>query len=169
MVDTRPDREAFVGEHYPYVYGTAYSFAGNEPDALDLTQETFANALRVLASGGTIDNPRAYLVTALKNLFFRSKKKQGHEAASVEDVDIFIEDHQEEPLPDPDTIDSDDVQRALRRLPEEFRVPVVLYYYNEYSYEKIAEELDVPIGTVMSRLSRAKRYLKLALARSGRE
>ena len=74
-----------------------------------------------------------------------------------------IADRSPEPPPE---IDSDDLQRALNELPESFRTPVILFYFDEFSYRDIAEHLDVPIGTVMSRLARAKAHLKERLERS---
>ena len=61
-------------------------------------------------------------------------------------------------------MDLEQLQPALDELPEEFKVVVLMYYFEECSYKQIAEELDVPIGTVMSRLSRAKSHLRAKLA-----
>jgi RNA polymerase sigma-70 factor (ECF subfamily) len=61
------------------------------------------------------------------------------------------------------TFDSDDLQQVLSELPEEFRAPLILYYFEEFSYREIAEQMDLPIGTVMSRLARAKSHLRRRL------
>ena len=150
-----------VDTYYHDVYGTAYRLTGNEPDALDLTQETFKNVLGALASGTDIESPKAYLMTAMKNAFFRGLRKGKHEGPA-EDIEDYIETHQlDDVSPPTDTISSDDIQDAIGRLDENFRLPLVLFYYNECSYEEISRILDVPIGTVMSRLARAKRFVKL--------
>src|SRR5207253_3803717 len=65
-----------------------------------------------------------------------------------------------EPLPD---VDSDQLQQALAELPEVYRAPILLYYFEEFSYRDIAEQMDLPIGTVMSRLARAKAWLRSRL------
>ena len=69
-----------------------------------------------------------------------------------------------EPLPDdlPD-IDPEQLQQALNEMPEAFRTPIILYYFEDFSYRDIAEQMDLPIGTVMSRLARAKAYLRSRL------
>ena len=61
---------------------------------------------------------------------------------------------------EPEQLDTDSLQAALSSLPEEFRSVLVLYYFKELNYREIAEQLDVPIGTVMSRLSRGKKQLR---------
>src|SRR5206468_688737 len=75
-----------------------------------------------------------------------------------------------EPLPEalPD-IDPEQLQKALNDMPETFRTPIILYYFEDFSYRDIAEQMDLPIGTVMSRLARAKAYLRgrLVPGRSG--
>ena len=65
-----------------------------------------------------------------------------------------------EPLP---IVDSAQLQKALGELPEVFRTPVILFYFEEFSYRDIAEQMDVPLGTVMSRLARAKTFLRQRL------
>ena len=62
-----------------------------------------------------------------------------------------------EPLPD---IDPACLQQALNELPEVFRTPIILYYFEDFSYRDIADQMDLPLGTVMSRLARAKAYLR---------
>ena len=62
-----------------------------------------------------------------------------------------------------DHVDSEALQRVLGELPEVFRTPVILYYFEEFSYRDIAEQMELPIGTVMSRLARAKAHLRILL------
>jgi RNA polymerase sigma-70 factor (ECF subfamily) len=66
-----------------------------------------------------------------------------------------------EPLPEPlPPVDPERLQEALNELPEVFRTPIILYYFEEFSYRDIADQMDLPIGTVMSRLARAKAHLR---------
>ena len=65
-----------------------------------------------------------------------------------------------EPLPD---IDPERLQQALNELPETFRTPIILYYFEDFGYREIAEQMDLPMGTVMSRLARAKAHLRVRL------
>jgi RNA polymerase sigma-70 factor (ECF subfamily) len=64
----------------------------------------------------------------------------------------------------PSEISSAELQKALSELPESFRTPVILFFFEEFSYRDIAEQLDLPMGTVMSRLARAKAYLRRRLS-----
>jgi RNA polymerase sigma-70 factor (ECF subfamily) len=66
-------------------------------------------------------------------------------------------------LPHDVAVDSDELQLVLNELPEEFRTPLILFYFDEFTYREIAEQMNVPIGTVMSRLARAKSYLRRRL------
>ena len=66
-------------------------------------------------------------------------------------------------------VEPEELQRALNELPEGFRTPVILFYFEDMSYRDIAEQMDLPIGTVMSRLARAKAYLRAKLAPYGEE
>ena len=63
-------------------------------------------------------------------------------------------------------IDAEQLQGALNELPEVFRTPLILYYFEDFSYRDVAEQMDLPIGTVMSRLARAKAYLRSRLSQS---
>src|SRR5206468_6447150 len=66
-------------------------------------------------------------------------------------------------------VDVEQLQAALGELPEVFRTPIILYYFEDFSYRDIAEQMDLPIGTVMSRLARAKAHLRARLLASGAE
>jgi RNA polymerase sigma-70 factor (ECF subfamily) len=69
-------------------------------------------------------------------------------------------------LPDPlPAIDTERLQEALNELPEVFRTPIILYYFEDFNYRDIAEQMDLPLGTVMSRLARAKAHLRNRLVK----
>jgi RNA polymerase sigma-70 factor (ECF subfamily) len=147
-----------VDRFYPMLYRFALSLAHNEPDACDLTQHTFS----VWASKGhTLRDAakvKSWLFTTLYREFISNRRREQRwpqeEISTVE---------HELPAVEPATIDAfgpSKVMTALQSLDETFRVPLVLFYLQEHSYDEIARILDVPIGTVMSRLSRARQKLQ---------
>jgi RNA polymerase sigma-70 factor (ECF subfamily) len=155
------DFDELVDRFYPMLYRFALSLARNEPDACDLTQHTFS----VWASKGHLlrdkSKVKSWLFTTLYREFISSRRREmrwpKEEISTVED---------ELPAVVPETVDpleSSQVMTALQALDETFRIPLVLFYLKENSYEEIAQILEIPIGTVMSRLSRAKQKLQQAL------
>jgi RNA polymerase sigma-70 factor (ECF subfamily) len=89
----------------------------------------------------------------------RARSQRHHRQVSLDSVGDLAE-----PLPDPlPEVEPERLQQALAELPEVFRTPVILYYFEDFSYRDIAEQMDLPIGTVMSRLARAKAYLRRRL------
>lgn len=155
-----------VDAHYTPLYRFALSLARNPADAGDLVQQTFyiwatkGHALREAAKAKT------WLFTTLYREFLRGRRRDAR-ATSLED------------LPPGGELASEDVDRisrldaavvvaALQEVDEVFRAPLTLFYLEELSYAEIAATLDVPIGTVMSRLSRGKAQLRAVLAQAGR-
>ncbi|HWX20413.1 MAG TPA: RNA polymerase sigma factor [Candidatus Binatia bacterium] len=160
-----PDYEQAVSSFYESLYGFAYSLTGNENDACELTQETFA---RLLTKGGQVrDHTRlkSWLFTALYRVFLGWKNREARlphlEISTVEHELPFVTAEMA------DTLENDTVREALLGINERYRVPLILYYLEEHSYTEIAEILDIPIGTVMSRLSRAKALMRESLAAKG--
>jgi RNA polymerase sigma-70 factor (ECF subfamily) len=154
--------EAIVGSFYESAYRFALSLARNPDDAAELTQETFT---RLLAKGSQIRDHakvRAWLFTTLYRIYLGWKRRESDlphlEISSVE---------QELPSVTPAMLDQFDVATtldALQHLDERYRAPLMLFYLEEHSYEEIARILDIPAGTVMSRLSRGKALLRQLLA-----
>jgi RNA polymerase sigma-70 factor (ECF subfamily) len=155
------DFEELVDRFYPMLYRFALSLARNEPDACDLTQQTFT----VWATKGHLlrdaSKVKSWLFTTLYREFISNRRREmrwpKEEISTVE---------HELPAAQPETVDileSSQVMTALQSIDETFRVPLVLFYLQEHSYEEIAQILEIPIGTVMSRLSRAKHKLQQAL------
>jgi RNA polymerase sigma-70 factor, ECF subfamily len=145
---------ALIDEHYALVYRYAYRLCGTVADAEDLTQQTFLTAQ---AKRDQLRDPQAargWLCAIARHAFLRGRR-QPHRALPLWDG---IE-PRSEPSP-PEEIDEAMLQGALAELPEEFRTPVVLFYFEGFSYKEIAGRLQVPLGTVMSRLSRAKAHLR---------
>jgi RNA polymerase sigma-70 factor (ECF subfamily) len=158
-----PDFEDIVDRFYPMLYRFALSLARNEADACDLTQETFS----VWASKGHLlrdsSKVKSWLFTTLYREFISNRRREmrwpKEDISEVED---------ELPIAMPETVDcleTGQVMEALQSLDESFRAPLVLFYLQEHSYDEISQILEVPIGTVMSRLSRGKLKLQQALLR----
>ena len=149
--------QQLVDEHYLGLYRYAYRLTGTAADAEDLTQETFCKAQLQLGQLRDADRAQAWLFSILRNAYLHRVRAQKHERrVSLDQVGDLAE-----PLPDPlPEVAPARVQRALDELPEGFRTPVILFYFEEFSYRDIAEHLELPIGTVMSRLARAKAHLR---------
>ena len=157
-----------IEQHYVVLYKYAYRLSGSAADAEDLTQQTFLNAQLRLDQLREPEHVRSWLFTILRNQFLKSVRRKPALPLTVEVPDAL-----EEPLGNDFDVDSEQLQAALDDLAEDFRIPIILYYFNEFSYRQIAEQLEIPIGTVMSRLSRGKRWLRdrlgstVAMARQG--
>ncbi len=156
------DYEQIVSSFYEGLYAFAYSLAGNKDDACELTQETFS---RLLAKGGQLREQakvKPWLFTTLYRIYIGWKRREARlphiEITSVED---------ELPLVTPELVDqleNQTVLQALLGMEDHHRLPLMLFYLENHSYREIAELLGISIGTVMSRLSRAKVLLRAALA-----
>lgn len=149
--------QELVEAHYSALYRYAYRLSGSAADAEDLTQDAFCKAQMQLHQLRDPDRAKPWLFTILRNSFLHRTRHENAKRHCALDSVGDIAGQKPEPAPD---IDSDDLQNALNELPETFRTPVILYYFEEFSYRDIADQLDVPIGTVMSRLSRAKAHLR---------
>jgi len=152
--------QRLVEDYYVPLYRYAYRLSGSQADAEDLTQEAFCKAQ--LNFGQLRDPSRAkpWLFSILRNAYLhRARAERQQPCVSLECVGDLAE-----PLPPqlPD-IDPERLQQALNDLPEAFRTPIVLYYFEDFGYRDIAEQMDLPIGTVMSRLARAKAFLRVRL------
>src|SRR6266478_4309072 len=161
------DYEQAVSLFYEPLYGFAYSLSGNENDACELTQETFA---RLLAKGGQLrdgSKVKSWLFTTLYRVFLGWKSRERR----LPHLEISSVEHELPPIAAEmvDIMERDTVREALLKIDERYRVPLMLYYLEEHSYEEIAELLEIPIGTVMSRLSRAKALMRECLAAKYRD
>jgi RNA polymerase sigma-70 factor (ECF subfamily) len=156
------------------VYRVARHLAGSREEADDLVQETYARAFRSWRSYQPGTNMRAWLLRILTNLNIdRGRRRQRTpEMQPLEESDYFLYNRLEESTGDgsPDEervverLSQDDIVSALSEVPHDFRDVIVLVDLGDFSYQDAAQILDIPIGTVMSRLHRGRRVLKRALA-----
>lgn len=153
----QPTIEELVTRHAQTVFRYAYRLSGSMVDAEDLTQETFLLAAKNIDQ---LENPiraQGWLLAITRNAFLRQRRV--HQVALVEDIEATAV----ESAVESDGADEELLQIAIQSLPEEQRVMVLMFYYEDMSYKEIAEQLGIPIGTVMSRLSRAKAALRKKL------
>jgi RNA polymerase sigma-70 factor, ECF subfamily len=162
MADGVPTWEEVARDYGRFLYNVAYRLAGNDDDAQDLVQESLIRIRKGLEryEPGSLEGWLARIVT---NVFLDEVRRKRRRPIEV------LPDDPERLLPSAPGADeptdslSDDVQAALRRLPEDFRTAVVLCDVVGLSYEEIAEAISVPVGTVRSRIHRGRRLLRAAL------
>ncbi len=158
------DFEDLVGEFYLPLYTFALSLSRKKADAADLTQQTFytwaakGHQLRDLA------RVRAWLFTTLFRAFLRDKRRDAHFVDLGDDPQFVEPPHLSPSIVN--AIDAGFARQALDELEERYRAPVTLFYMRQFSYREIAAILDIPIGTVMSRISRGKAELRLRLGKA---
>jgi RNA polymerase sigma-70 factor (ECF subfamily) len=169
-------------EYAPQLFSAAMRMTRNRADAEDLVQETYLKGFRSFHTFTEGTNLRAWLFRILTNAYinrYRAKQRRPDETdlADVEDLYLYhrlgtlddasrgrsAEESLMEILPD------DEVKAALEGLPDNFRLPVVLADVEGFSYKEIAEMLEIPIGTVMSRLHRGRKAMQKALYEYARD
>jgi RNA polymerase sigma-70 factor (ECF subfamily) len=161
------------------VYQVARRLAGSREEAEDLVQETYARAFRAWRSFEPGTNLRAWLFRILTNLNIdRGRKIQrSPDTQPLEENDYFLYNRLEEATTDQNVgerrvverLSQNDAVTALADLPHDFRDVVLLVDLADFTYSDAAQILDIPIGTVMSRLHRGRRILKQSLAESAVE
>jgi RNA polymerase sigma-70 factor (ECF subfamily) len=179
------DRALFAEQATPFIdqlYGAAVRMTRNPADAEDLVQETFVRAYKGYESFQDGTNLRAWLFRILTNTFINSyraaqRRPEQSELDDVEELYLYrriggleaaaLGRSAEDELMDLFT--DSQIHDALEALPEQFRLAVLLADVEGFSYKEIAEILDVPIGTVMSRLHRGRRALQKSLYEFARE
>ncbi len=179
------DRSTFASDalaFMPQLYSAALRMTRNPSDAEDLVQETYLKAYRSYATFQDGSNLKAWLYRILTNTFintYRAKQRRPEETQLDDIEDLFLYRRiggleaamagrsAEDTLMDMFT--DAEVTDALDALPENFRIPVLLADVEEFSYKEIAEMLDIPIGTVMSRLHRGRKAMQRQLYDYARE
>ena len=161
MADARslPQVAQLVAEHHQAAYRYAYRLTGSVQDAEDLTQQVFMVAQGKIGQLRNVDNARAWLFAVLRNCFLKDRQRRRPALAA----DLALNMDSVPSAPAKEGVDRDRLQDALDRLPEASRLVLVMFYFEQCSYREIAQRLEMPIGTVMSRLARAKDYLRAIL------
>ncbi|MDA2987695.1 MAG: sigma-70 family RNA polymerase sigma factor [Actinomycetota bacterium] len=173
----------FEADALPYLdqlYGTALRMTRNSTDAEDLVQETYAKAFAAFGSYEQGTNLRAWLFRILRNTFINSYRKaqrtpfsdSAEELTDGQLLDIEtrgaggVRSAESEAL---ERLGDDDINQALASLPEDFRTAVYLADVEGFSYKEIAEIMDTPVGTVMSRVHRGRKSLRNLLTEYAQE
>ena len=175
-MSAREDFSTDAMQHAPQLYSTALRMTRNRADAEDLVQETFIKAWRAFDSYQQGTNLRAWLFRIMTNTYinkYNAKQRRPDETELDEVEELFLyrrigafdqsafgmsaEDQTLQLFTD------DEVKNALENLPEQFLLPVLLSDVDGFSYKEIAEMLEIPIGTVMSRLHRGRKTMQKAL------
>ena len=152
-----PEFENLVKLYYRDLYRFGFSLAGSEADAADLTQETFYIWAR---KGHQLNDPanvKGWLFTTLHREFLKICRRRKRFADGP--IEERTHDLPDVPVDCVNRIDSRTLVRMLAEIDEDFRAPLVLYYMEDFSYKQIADVLAVPLGTVQSRIARAKMQL----------
>jgi RNA polymerase sigma-70 factor, ECF subfamily len=185
MTDLSPaDKERFQQEALPLLdslYAGALRMTRNPSDAEDLVQETMLRAYRAFDRFEAGTNLKAWLFRILTNAYintYRKKQREPQKVSSdeIEEFDLYRELKNHDPAfsesPESLVLDSlvdSDITDALDDLPEQFRMAVILSDLQGFSYAEMAEIMDVPLGTVMSRLHRGRKALQKRLWDLARE
>ncbi|HMP99110.1 MAG TPA: sigma-70 family RNA polymerase sigma factor [Cyclobacteriaceae bacterium] len=173
--------DIFNNEFMPHInsmYNFAYRLTLDEDDAKDLVQDTFLKSYRFIDSFQQGTNAKAWLFRILKNSFINDYRKKSKEPAKVDyqevegyynsdDVDeVITTDLRAETLQD---MIGDEISNALNALDVDFRTVIILCDLEGFKYDEMAKILDIPIGTVRSRLHRARNLLKEKLSEYARK
>lgn len=159
----RPGFETDALGHLDSLYGTALRLTRNEADAQDLVQDTYVKAFRSAGQFTPGTNLKAWLFTILHNTYRNRRRDTGRDPVDVDSERVELE-ARADPAASPEErllreAMGPDLQEALDALPEAFREAVWLRDVEEFPYGEIADMLGIPIGTVMSRISRGRRML----------
>jgi len=155
------DFDQLVHSHYASLYRFAFSMCRSEQLAQDLVQQTFLSWARKGHQLKDSAKAKTWLFTVIYREWLAVAKKESRYEQLSDDLEheetAFDEDH------DMPAVDANALHLALNELDATFRAPLVLFYLKELSYKEIATTLDVPVGTIMSRLSRGKNLLRKIL------
>ena len=174
------DFEAAAMPFVDSLYNTAYRMTRNAEDAEDLIQETYFKAYRYYDKFEEGTNFKAWLFKIMKNTFINSyrKKQQAPPQSDFSDIEESFEsllsDEATRQIKNPEeefltNVLDEHVQAAVDELPPDYRMVVLLADLEGFAYKEIAEILEVPVGTVMSRLYRGRRLLEAAMLRYARD
>ncbi|MEY2720241.1 MAG: subfamily polymerase sigma-70 factor [Bacteroidota bacterium] len=178
MDDLRKEFELEALPHMSALYSFAVRLTRDRDDAADLVQETYLKAFRFFDKFERGTNCKAWLFRILKNSYINKFRKTSKAPDTVEydAIEEFYETIRDSSVEtsvlEEQVIDNaldDEVAKAIEALPEEFRTVIILCDIESFTYEEIAEFIDCPIGTVRSRLHRARKLLAGSLAEYARK
>lgn len=164
--------------HADALYTFAYHLVYDEEDARDLVQDTFMKSYRFISSYEKGTNAKAWLFKILKNSFINDYRKKSRQPihTDYEDVLAYADSDDDNKVGNVDLRNEifqemmgDEVTRAINELPVDFRTIILLCDIEEFSYEELAKILDIPVGTVRSRLHRARNLMKEKLVEYGKK
>jgi RNA polymerase sigma-70 factor (ECF subfamily) len=164
---TKRDFEALALPLADPLYNFAHWLCGNDDEAQDLVQETYAKALKGLSSFRDGSNLKAWMFRILRNTFLNSRTGLARRSTVQEGEDGMASLAVTEDTPELLLLrraDTELVQQAIAMLPAHFQEVLILADLEDLRYQEIAEALDIPTGTVMSRLSRARKLLRQHLS-----
>ena len=159
--------EKYISPHVSMLYRSAIRMCGNPNDAQDLVQETLFSALKNFHQLIDPAKSKSWMFSILRNLFLKDIQKT-KKRAEIE-FDSVCDKLSDRQHPEGDFLRAEfrsNIQVVLDTLDERLRVVLVKFYFDGLSYKEISELLNIPIGTVMSRIARAKVYLKREILRS---
>ena len=154
--------EQLVLDHHALIYRYAYRLTGRQQDAEDLTQQTFMVAQQKLAQVRDPSKVKSWLYAVLRSRYLKMSRKPF--PIAVANLELEVDE-----IPaasDDESIDLDQLQAAINQIPDDFKLVLLAFYFEECSYQEIAARLKVPVGTVMSRLSRGKARLRAILMKA---
>ena len=160
--------DKYLLPHASVIFRSAFRLCGNRQGAEDLVQETYFQALKNFAQLKDRERCKYWLFAIMRNLFLKDVEKSKNRI-EIEFDAVCDTLHSKVNTPEKDFL-GDEVRHALlsamNKLDERLSQPIQSFYFEGLSYQEIATRLDIPIGTVMSRIARAKVYLKRDLVRS---
>ena len=151
--------ERLIHQYHGDVYRYGFRLSGNAADADDLAQQVFLAAHQKIDQLREMERARGWLLAITRNQFFKMyRRRRPVDSSSLElDVNQVPDDLEKEEF------DQERLQAALDEMPEPYRTVLLMFYFEDLSYQEIADTIQVAIGTVMSRLSRAKGQLRYKL------
>jgi len=167
MEGKRIEFEVLALQHMEPLYGTALRMTHDGTEAQDLVQDVYLRAYRFFDQFEKGTNFKAWLFKILKNVYINKYRKQARlpKMVNISNAGMFT-DLAKTKTPENEIFDKlldDDITSAVSSLPEEFRLAVILSDIQGFSYKETAEILGCPIGTVMSRLHRGRKLLRISL------
>jgi RNA polymerase sigma-70 factor (ECF subfamily) len=174
LIKNKPTAAKFqklIRRHIQYLYNVALRYTANRYDAEEIVQETLLVAFRKFGQLKDEAKIKGWLFTILRNIYLKSVKNNKFSSSEYDDGRDYL-DVLETAVEQIDLqaayekkVETEQVQALLSKLPEKYKSPLILYYMEDMSYQQIGDTLGLPIGTVMSRLSRGKQVLKKEILR----